>query len=283
MTLEEFEQTIPEPLRLNLPRTKELLTEFIRTQIHRAGLSKAVVGLSGGIDSALVVHLCVTALGPENVLAVMMPHRSSNPDSLADALKVVEETGCRHKTIEISPMTDAYIERCEIEDRLRRGNIFARQRMIILYDQSAAEGALVVGTSNKTEALLGYSTMHGDNAWGIGPILDLYKTQVRALSFYMGVNLKVIEKPPSADLWLGQTDEDELGVTYAEADRLLVELIDLDTAVEDLIKRGEPKNTINGLIERIRRNEFKRTAPACPIITSRQPANDWLDAGNWTV
>jgi len=202
-------------------------------------------------------------------------------NSRADAEQVIKDTGCRSKLVDISPMVDPYISKYTGEDNLRRGNVFARMRMIVLYDHSSEEKALVVGTSNKTELLLGYSTLFGDSAYAIGPIGDLYKTQVRELSAHVGVAEQVISKPPSADLWMGQTDEEELGITYADADRILVQLVDNRVPPETLIERGEDEETVMTIIRRIRATQFKRTPPPIPKISSRSFGHDWLYARDW--
>ncbi|MBZ0264842.1 NAD+ synthase [bacterium] len=268
-------------LALNLPLARNILAEFIRAEITRTGLSKAIVGLSGGIDSALVVHLCVEALGKNNVLAVMMPHSSSSKESVVDAERVIQDTGCRAKKIDISPIADPYVETYIEDNSTRRGNVFARLRMIILYDLSAEENSLVVGTSNKTEILLGYSTLHGDTAWALGPIGDLYKTQVRDLSEYMGVATEIISKPPSADLIVGQTDESDLGITYADADRILYQIVDARIRPEVLIQQGEDEEKVNLIMNRVKKFQFKRVPAPIAKISSRTFGEDWLYARDW--
>ena len=208
-------------LSINTDLARKILTGFIHSEITRFGFSKAVVGVSGGIDSSLSCFLSAEALGPENVLAVRMPYETSSQESLDHAQLVVDATGVQSLTIPITPMVDPYLEQVPESEQVRRGNVMARQRMIVLYDQSMAVNGLVVGTGNKTEILLGYTTLYGDSACAINPIGDLYKAQVRQLSRAIGVPDVIVDKPPSADLWEGQTDEDELGFTYEEADQLL--------------------------------------------------------------
>ncbi|MHC4380121.1 MAG: NAD(+) synthase, partial [Planctomycetota bacterium] len=210
--------SIPPPPGCHVELAERVLVRFLREETHRIGMEKAVLGLSGGIDSALVVELAARALGPENVLAVAMPYRESHPDSLALAIESAEHAGVELETLDLSPMADAYLaQHPDLEDtsrnavRLRRGNVFSRLRMVTLYDRSAQIGGLVFGTSNKTELMLGYGTQHGDMASGINPIGDLYKSQVVALSRHLGVPQDILDRPPSADLWDGQTDEQELG------------------------------------------------------------------------
>ncbi len=219
------EITIEKPnvdLTINTDLARKILTGFLHSEITRIGYQHAVINLSGGIDSALSCFLAAEALGPENVLAIRMPYRTSSPDSLDDAQKVIDATGVQSITVEITEMVDPLFAQFPDMDNLRKGNIMARERMIVLYDQSVAFRGLVVGTGNKTEILLGYTTLYGDSANALNPIGDLYKTQVRQLSRAMGVPQSILDKAPSADLWTGQTDEGELGFTYAEVDQLLL-------------------------------------------------------------
>ena len=214
-------------LTVNTRLLRQVLVGFIREEVKKVGLTRVVFGLSGGIDSALVACLAAEALGPENVDACIMPYRTSNPESEAHARLVAERLAINHRVIEITPMVDAYFNLFPDADAMRRGNKMARERMTILYDLSATQGALVLGTSNKTELLLGYGTLYGDMASALNPIGDIYKTQVWQLAEEMDVPRVVIEKKPSADLWAGQTDEQELGFTYREVDELLYRMVDL--------------------------------------------------------
>ena len=220
-------------LAINEALATRILTGFIRDSIAKAGMKRAVIGLSGGIDSAVSAYLAAEALGRDNVLALRMPYTTSSPESLADASAVIEDLSLPQLTISISEMADPLIERFPEMSRLRKGNIMARLRMIALYDQSMAWGGLVMGTSNKTEFLLGYSTIYGDSGVALHPIADLYKCQVRQLARHLSVPDAIINKPPSADLWVGQTDEDELGFTYDEADQVLFLLVDERYTVDE--------------------------------------------------
>ncbi len=213
-------------LTINTSLARQILTGFIRSEITRVGFTRAVVGLSGGIDSALSCVLAAEALGPENVLAVRMPHKASSADSLEHAQLLINQLGVKSETIEITDMVDPLINNDPGMSKTRKGNIMARARMIVLYDRSEDFKGLVVGTSNKTEILLGYSTLWGDMASALNPIGDLYKTQVRQLSHAMNIPAPIVDKPPSADLWANQTDENELGFTYEEVDKLLYLLVD---------------------------------------------------------
>jgi len=269
------------PLSINTDLAKKILTGFIHSELTRAGFTKAVVGLSGGIDSALSCVLAAEALGPENVLAVRMPHRLSSQDSLDDAQRVIDVTGVQSLTIEITDMVDPLINRFPEMDRLRQGNIMARTRMVALFDQSAAFHGLVIGTSNKTEILLGYSTWYGDSACAINPIGDLYKAQVRQLSRAIGVPTEVIDKPPSADLWAGQTDEDELGFTYEAVDQLLYLLVDERYTAEECVEAGFSVEFVHSVVNRIRRNQFKRIMPPICKISNRTIGYDFLYLRDW--
>lgn len=268
-------------LTINTDLARKILTGFIRSEITRVGFSRAVIGLSGGIDSALTCALAAEALGPQNVLAVRMPYKSSASDSLEDAELTARRFGVRMETIEITPMVDPLIARDPEMSKTRRGNVMSRARMIVLYDQSEVFKGLVVGTSNKTEILLGYTTLWGDMASAINPIGDLYKTQVFQLSRAMPVPQSVIDKPPSADLWVGQTDEAELGFTYDEVDKLLYLLVDRRYRPQDCIEAGFAESFVNKIIERVRRNQFKRMMPPIAKLSNRTIGYDFLYLRDW--
>ena len=248
-------------LDLNLKEVHSELVEFLRESFKKAGFSKAVLGLSGGIDSALVAYLLRDALGKENVLAIMMPYKSSNPDSLNHAKLVVEDLKISAKTIEITDMIDAYFKNEKEASSLRMGNKMARERMSILFDYSSKENALVVGTSNKTEIYLGYSTQFGDSACALNPIGDLYKTNIWDLSRYLKIPNELIEKKPSADLWEGQTDEQEMGLTYKEADQVLYRMLEENKTVEEVLAEGFNKDLVDNIVRRMNRSEYKRRMP----------------------
>jgi NAD+ synthase len=211
---------------------------FVRDEVHKFGLSRAVLGLSGGVDSALVAFLAAEALGPENVWGFLLPYRTSSPQSAADAELVAREVGMHSVRVDITAQVDAYFREQVDASPVRRGNKMARERMSVLYDRSAQLDALVLGTSNKTELFLGYGTIHGDLASAINPIGDLYKTQVWALAAAVGVPQPIIDKQPSADLWAGQTDEGELGFSYAEVDELLHFMIERRYRHDELLELG---------------------------------------------
>jgi NAD+ synthase len=260
---------------------RKILTGFIKSEITRMGFTRALVGLSGGLDSALSCYLAAEALGPGNVLAIRMPYSGSSQASMDDAQKVIEATGVQSMTVEISDMVDPLFARFPDITPLRKGNIMARQRMIVLYDQSVAFNGLVVGTGNKTEILLGYSTIYGDAACAINPMGDLYKTQARQLAKAVGVPREILEKAPTADLWEGQTDESELGYTYAEVDRLLYRLIDQRYTPAECIADGFSETFVNSVVERVRRNQFKRVMPPIAKLSNRTIGYDFLYLRDW--
>ncbi|MGH2427518.1 MAG: NAD+ synthase [Candidatus Limnocylindria bacterium] len=261
----------------------EVIIGFIRAQMEQTGFSRIVVGLSGGVDSATVAYLCARAIGADNLLAVRMPYRTSSEASETDALRVVEALGCRTERVDITPMIEpmlALIADPEAplpnELNVRRGNVMARQRMVVLYDRSAAFDALVAGTSNKTEALLGYGTLHGDMAAAFAPIGDLYKTQLRAVGRYLGVPPEILDKPPSADLWPGQTDEAELGSTYDALDRSLFALVDRRWTVDRCVAAGLDRELVQWVARRVAQMEFKRQVPPVAKLSLRTPGIDHL-------
>lgn len=268
-------------LTINTDLARKILTGFIKTETNRVGYSRAIVGLSGGVDSALSCYLAAEALGPENVLALRMPYKLSSSESLEHAQMVIDATGVQSLTLPITEMVEPLFERTPDAGPVRRGNVMARARMILLYDQSEAFQGLVVGTGNKTEILLGYTTLYGDSACALNPIGDLYKTQVRQLAQAMGVPDEIISKPPSADLWQGQTDEDELGFSYAEVDRLLFLLVDERYRPEDCVAEEFKKEFVIEVIERVRRNHFKRVLPPIAKLTNRTIGYDFLYLRDW--
>lgn len=274
---------IKSKIKLNMELTEKILVNFIREEVRSAGFEKVVLGLSGGIDSAIVAFLAVKALGPENVLGIMMPYKSSSRESLEDAERVVEATGMRVKKIEITDMLDAYFAKEPDISDLRKGNKMARERMTILYDYSAKEKSLVLGTSNKTEILLGYSTQWGDSASAINPIGDLLKTQVWELSEYMGVPKEVIEKKPSADLWEGQSDEDELGFSYFLADEIINLLVDERYTKEEILEKGYSEKTIDSILWRIKTNQYKRKLPLIAKMSNRTMEREFRYPRDWGI
>ncbi len=268
-------------LEINTELAARILTAFIRTEIQRAGFEKAVLGVSGGVDSALSCALAAQALGPNNVLALFMPYATTSPESKQHAEEIIKLTGVEYETVEITPMVDPLLADIPESEQVRRGNIMARMRMIVLYDRSSSYKGLVVGTGNKTEILLGYTTLYGDSACAINPIGDLYKTQVRQLARALAVPSAVIEKPPSADLWVGQTDEDELGFTYEEVDKLLILLVDGRYDLEACVAAGFKQEFVSAVMDRIRRNQFKRVMPPIAKLSNRTVGYDFLYMRDW--
>ena len=274
-------RSVTERLAIHPDLTRRLLVEFIRNEVRKFGFNRVVLGLSGGLDSALSATLAAEALGPENVVALMLPYRTSSPESEAHARLVIEQLGLPHDKIDISPMADGLIEHYPEMDKLRKGNIMARVRMVCVFDRSMAEKALVLGTSNKTEYLLGYTTWYGDSAASIQPIGDLYKTQVRALAAAVGVPEPIVAKKPSADLWPGQTDEAEMGLEYAIVDQVLYLLVDERIDAEDVVSLGFDRALVERVVRNVRNMQFKRMTPVIAKVGSRTPGIDFRYPRDW--
>lgn len=270
-------------LNINTSMVTEMLGEFLINETHKIGLKKTVLGLSGGVDSAVIVCLLERFFGASNVHALIMPFRNSNPDSRNHAELLAKKLGVSYEVEDISPMVDAFFAEDPNAGVLRKGNKMARERMCLLYDYSAREQALVIGTSNKTELLLGYGTIFGDLASAINPIGDLYKTQIWQLAEHLDVPAEIRNKPPSADLWMGQTDEEELGYTYQEIDQLLYHLVDLRYPDEILQEMGYSSNTLADIKGRIQKNQFKRRPPVIAKISDRTINQDFRYARDWGV
>lgn len=268
-------------LSIDARETVRILTRFIRSEVERSGHSRVVVGLSGGLDSAVSAYLAADALGPGAVLGVMMPFRTSNPESLRDAETVLGALGMVGEKIDISPMVDAFSGALGRISRQRLGNIMARARMILLYDRSMQHGSLVLGTSNKTELLLGYGTLHGDLASAINPLGDLYKTQVRALATHLKVPLPIRRKVPSADLWPGQSDESELGFSYDLVDRLLALLIDARMSRATVVASGYKAGEVDRVTRRVVASHFKRRLPVIAKVSTRSVGWDFRYPRDW--
>ena len=265
---------------LDPAQTIEVIVGFMRYQLAQAGFRRLVVGLSGGVDSSAAAFLAARAVAANDLLAIRMPYRTSSPESEADAQAVVDALGCRSERVDITPMVEPMLELIGPEEdaslRVRRGNVMARQRMIVLYDRSAAFDALVLGTSNKTEALLGYGTLYGDMAAALQPIGDLYKSQLRAVATQLGVPERIVAKPPSADLWPGQTDEGELGASYEDLDRILFALVDRRWTLDRCVAAGLDRSLIAWVARRVAQTEFKRQLPPVAKISLRTPGIDHL-------
>jgi len=267
---------LPTELAIDTDVARRIIAEFIRGQLRQAGFERAVLGLSGGIDSALVAFLTAEALGADHLLCVLMPYRTSSPTSRADAEAVVKRLGGPSALVDITPMVDEFVGPESDASSLRRGNFMARQRMAVLYDRSVTWGGLVVGTGNKTESLIGYTTVFGDNACAFNPIGDLYKSQVRQLAAAIGVPDEIIRKAPSADLWPGQTDELEGGFSYPELDRLLFWRIDKRRSIEEMVGLGFDAALVERVDRLVAGAEFKRQVPPIAKLGPRTAGVDYL-------
>ncbi len=269
-------------MKINYDVVYRLIDNFIRNSVNKTGIKKVVLGLSGGIDSSVVAYLLVHSIGKENVKCVFMPYKTSSPSSREDAELVVNELDVEYEEIDITPQIDAYFSRIKDADNLCKGNKMARERMSILYDISQREKRLVIGTSNKTELLIGYSTIFGDNAYAINPIGDLYKTWIFELARYMGLPERIINKKPSADLWEGQSDEDEIGMTYERLDRILIEYVENRKRLDEIVKiTGESRETVDRVLRMVRNSQYKRTMPQICKITERSIPLDFIYPRDW--
>ena len=272
---------LPQELEIDVGVARRIIAGFIRSQLEQAGFEKLVLGLSGGIDSALVAFLAADAIGAERLLCVLMPYRTSSAESRADAMTVVERLGTAHRLVDISPIVDGYFDGsapngAARSEALRRGNFMARARMAVLYDHSVTWNGLVAGTGNKTETLIGYTTLWGDSASAFNPIGDLYKSQVRQLAEAVGVPDAIMRKAPSADLWPGQTDEGEVGFSYAEVDRILYWLVDRRRSPAELERMGFGRATVDRVIGMVAASEFKRQVPPIAKLGPRTAGIDYL-------
>ena len=287
---------LPKIDELNFPLIYKHLGNFIKSEVLKAGLKSVGLGLSGGIDSAASCFLAVSALGKDNVTALIMPYESSSKSSIEDALKVVNTLGIKYYVSDISNQINEYFknetdetERSENADatdgivlKLRKGNKMARERMSILYDYSYKLNSLVLGTSNKSELLLGYGTLYGDTASALNPIGDIYKTQIYQLAEHLGIPKTIINKPPSADLWEGQSDESELGFTYKTADDIMYLLIDKMYKPEVVISLGFEENIVNNIYERIKKSQYKRRMPLIAKVSERTINIDFRYLRDWS-
>jgi NAD+ synthase len=271
----------PPDLTVNCPLLRRILVGFIDNEVRKMGFQRAVIGISGGVDSSLSAFLAAEALGPQNVWGLIMPYRTSSPESVAHARLVVEKLGINSALIDITPMIDVYFSSFPEADQIRRGNKMARERMTILYDHSAALSALVLGTSNKTELMLGYGTLYGDMACAINPLGDLFKTQVRQLASYLGVPEEIVRKKPSADLWVGQTDEEELGFTYEQVDQILLLMIDQRYEIPDLVEAGFDEALVKRVFEMVQSSQFKRRLPLIAKVSDRTIDRDFRYPRDW--
>jgi len=272
---------LPPELAIDTDVARRVIAEFIRGQLEQAGFERLVLGLSGGIDSGVVAYLVAEAIGADHLLAVMMPYRSSSPASRADAESVIDDLGCEGDLVEISPMVDGYFDVAAgpgglDATPLRRGNFAARMRMAVLYDRSVTFGGLVVGTGNKTESLIGYTTLFGDSACAFNPIGDLYKSQIRQLAVALGVPDAIVRKAPTADLWPGQTDEVEGGFSYPALDRLMFWRVDKRRSMDEMVALGFEAPDVERVDRMIAGAEFKRQIPPIAKLGPRTAGVDYL-------
>lgn len=276
-----LQRDVDTALRDSVQHVVPILVEFLRQEVRKTGYENVVLGLSGGIDSAVVAYLAAKAFSPEHVFPLIMPYRTSSKSSVEDALAIIKDLGLPTIQVDITAQIDSYFAQVPTSDSLRRGNKMARERMSIIYDHSVAFRALPLGTSNKTELLLGYGTQFGDLASALNPIGDLYKTQIREVARQLCIPDSIQEKPPSADLWEDQTDETELGFTYEEADAILHLLIDERLPEVDVEKRGFSRPLIDQVAHRVRLNQYKRRLPIIAKLSSRTIGIDFRYPRDW--
>lgn len=263
-------------MNINPGFVEKILTRFIREELFKNGFSKGILGLSGGLDSSTSISLAVRALGPEKVTGIIMPYGDLFQQEVKDAQSVAESLGIKTVTVDIRPSVDAYYSRFPTQNPGMKGNKMARERMSVLYDFSQREKALVIGTSNKTELLIGYGTIFGDMASAFNPLGDLYKTQVRVMARHLGVPESVITKAPTAGLWSGQTDEQEIGMSYEEIDLILFRMVDLRHSKEQVIREGFEREKVEKISRMMASSEFKRKPPCIAKISQRTIGLDYL-------
>ena len=268
-------------LDINFDIAEKVVVRFIRDSVRKNNFTNAIIGVSGGLDSAVVLALTVRALGGNHTRALLLPYRSSSEDSLVHGKMLCEQSKVKYEVIDISPEIDAYFERFPAKDRVLVGNKCARERMSILYDFSARHKALVVGTSNKSELLIGYSTLFGDSAAAFFPIGDLYKTQLFEFARFLKIPEAIVEKKPSADLWKDQTDEGEIGVSYRELDEILYCLVDLRKKIAEIKNLGYSETTIKKIQKMVINSQYKRTMPPVAKLQNRTIGIDFRYLRDW--
>jgi NAD+ synthase len=272
---------LSQAMKINAPFVEKVLVSFIKEELSKFNYKKGILGLSGGLDSSVCASLAVEALGARNVIALIMPYGEAFSEEVEDAQEFARLLRIKSRIIDISPMVDAYFSKYPSENRIAKGNKMARERMSILYDFSVREKALILGTSNKTELLLGYGTIHGDMASAINPLGDLYKTQIKQLARHLGIPKKIQKKAPTAGLWPRQTDEKEIGLSYEEIDAILFELVDKRMPRKEIISSGHKAEDVDRIALLIKNSEFKRKLPPIPKISARTVGHDFLFSYDW--
>ena len=286
--MSELYVALPLP-ELNCELTTKSLASIVKDEVQKIGLNHLVLGVSGGIDSALSLAIAVEAIGPDNITAVLMPYKLSSENSLTDAKALCDKYKVAHETVEITSMADPYFGLDSEMSNLRKGNVLARLRMVVLYDYSSKRNGLVLGTSNKSEILIGYSTLWGDMASAVNPIGDLYKYQVYDLSRHLGVIDEILNKAPSADLWEGQSDEKELNLTYDFLDRVLYHWVDLCWSKARIVERlnefkvEDAEQKVERIIKLVSRSQFKRKMPLIAKVSSRTVNREFRFPRDWNV
>jgi len=268
-------------MKINCQLVTRVLTSFIREESYKAGFECNIIGVSGGLDSTVCTYLAVRAVGPKNIFGLIMPFKDYDQEGVQLAEEICRLLGINFEKIDISPQVEAYFSRHPVEQAVLRGNKMARERMSILYDYSARLKAMILGTSNKSELLIGYGTIHGDLACGINPMGDLYKTQVLQLAQYLEVPEKILRRKPTAGLWPGQTDEDEIGLSYEELDQILFKLVDERLTPDEATKTGLDEKKVRRVSELIRKSEYKRKMPPIAKLSERTVGHDFLYPYDW--
>jgi len=269
------DERAPAPLQIDGALTEQWLVNFVRDEMERRGFSRAVIGVSGGVDSAVTAYLAAKALGPDNVLGVRMPYRTSSRESLEHAQLVIDALGIESRTFDITPAVDGYLCNEADADGGRRGNVMARMRMITLFDLAAKHRGIPLGTGNKTERLFGYFTWHADDSPPINPLGDLFKTQVWALARHLGVPSVIVDKPPTADLVVGQTDEGDFGISYERADEILNWLVS-GFGAEELVARGYDADEVAIVKKRVEGTHWKRRLPTVAMVSPTAIGESYL-------